>query len=118
MGAPDFERLMALQRGAWRRYALAAALLLLLGLAATVWGLASGRPLPLSPAAPGLMAAALAALLWREAVERRDRLGGLEVLEQEWNGPAQAEPAQRERLLTLIGRMFARPRAPDDGGEP
>ncbi len=92
---------MTLQRGAWRGYAVAAALLLLLGLAAAAWGLASGHPLALSPAAPGLMAAALAALLWREAIERRDRLGGLEVLQQEWDDPAR-EAADRERLLALV----------------
>ncbi len=105
---------MTLQRGAWRRYAVAAALLLLLGLAAAAWGLASTHPLALSPAAPGLMAAALAALLWREAIERRDRLGGLEVLQQEWDDPV-LEAADRERLLALVERMFARPPAQGAG---
>ena len=98
---------MALARGGWRRYALAAVLLVLLGLAAAAWGLASGRPLALSAAAPGLMAVALATLLWREAVERRDRVGGLEVLEQEWQEPElEPDPTERRRLLALIERMF------------
>ena len=105
---------MALARGGWRRYALATVLLLLLGLAAAAWGLASGRPLALSAAAPGLLAVALAALLWREAVERRDRVGGLEVLQQEWQEP-ELDPTARERLLALIERMFdGRPARPKE----
>jgi hypothetical protein len=89
-------------------------LLLLVGLAAAAWGLASGRPLALSAAAPGLVAAALAALLWREAVERRDRVGGLEVLEQEWQEP-ELDPTARERLLALLERMFdGRPARPKE----
>lgn len=106
---------MASQRGAWRRYVVAAALLLLLGLAAAAWGLASGQPLALSPAAPGLMAAGSAALLWREAIERRDRLGGLEVLQQEWADPALGA-ADRDQLLALVERMFAG--APTQGAGP
>ena len=113
-GTPDFERLVALARGGWRRYALATVLLPLLGLAAAAWGLASGQPLALSAAAPGLLAVALAALLWREAVERRDRVGGLEVLQQEWQEP-ELDPTARKRLLALIERMFdGRPARPEE----
>lgn len=112
-GTPDLERLTARMRGGWRRYALGAALLLVLGLAGVAWGLASGRPAALSPAAPGLLAAALAALPWREAVERRDRLEGLEVLQQEWPDLARDAP-ERERLAGLIERMFGR--RPVEGG--
>src|SRR3954454_19822014 len=80
----DFERLAARQRGGWRRYALAAVLLLVGGIAAALAGLVTdggARP-PL--VVGGTLAAAQAVLRWREAAERRDRADGLEVLGEEW----------------------------------
>jgi hypothetical protein len=51
----------------------------------------------------GLLAAALAALPWREALDRRDRAGGLEVLADEWAGLPPGDVAGRAALLRLVG---------------
>jgi hypothetical protein len=106
--APGFERMAARQRGGWRRYALAAALMVVLGLAAALAGVVAGGTARLPLVVAGLMAAALAALPWREALERRDRAGGLEVLGEEWAALAPGDEADRARLLALVAAMFGR----------
>jgi hypothetical protein len=99
-------------RAGGRCHAAGAALLLAGGAAFAVAGPALGAPMA---AGPGLLAAALAALPWREALERWDRAQGLEVLAEEWDEAAAAGPDEagaRERLLALAEAMFGRGRPP------
>jgi hypothetical protein len=102
----DFERLAARQRGGWRRYGLAAALLLVSGIAAAFVGLVADGVTRLPLIVGGLLAASLAVLPWREAVERRDRADGLEVLGEEWVALAPDDERGRRRLLVLARAMF------------
>ena len=79
-------RLAERLRRARRWYAAAAVVLAAGGLGATAAGLlgvGSARVPATALVAVGLLAAALAALPWREALDRRDRAGGLEVLAEE-----------------------------------
>jgi hypothetical protein len=109
--APDFERMSARQRRGWRRYALAAALLVIVGIGAALAGVVAGGATRLPLVVTGLTAAAFAALPWREALERRDRAGGLEVLGEEWAALPPEDEDGRARLLTLVEAMFGRVRA-------
>lgn len=102
----DFERLAARQRGGWRRYALAAVLLLVGGIAAALAGLVTDGVARLPLIVGGALAASLAVLPWREAVERRDRADGLEVLGEEWAALSPDDERGRRRLLVLAGAMF------------
>jgi hypothetical protein len=102
----DFERLAARQRGGWRRYGLAAALLLACGVAAALAGVMAGGIARLPLTVGGALAASLAVLPWREAIERRDRADGLEVLGEEWAALSPDDERGRRRLLVLAGAMF------------
>jgi hypothetical protein len=104
----DFERLAARQRGGWRRYGLAAAVLLVGGVVVALAGVVTEGVARLPLIAGGVLAAALAVLPWREALERRDRADGLEVLGEEWAALAPDDEGGRRRLLALALAMFGR----------
>src|SRR3954471_15054852 len=102
----DFERLAARQRGGWRRYGLAAVLLLIGGVVGVLAGLVTDGMARLPLIVGGSLAASLAVLPWREAAERRDRADGLEVLGEEWAALSPDDEGGRRRLLVLAGAMF------------
>lgn len=111
MQAPDgtagsagrsFERLTARLRRARRWYSTAAVALAAAGLGAAAAGLSGLGPAPvLVPV--GLLAAALAALPWCLALDRRDRADGVEALAEEWAGLPPGDETGRAALLRLVG---------------
>lgn len=97
----SFERLTVRLRRARRWYSTAAAALITVGLGAAAAGLLGLGPVPvLVPV--GLLAAALSALPWCLALDRRDRADGVEALADEWAGLSPGDEAGRAALLQLV----------------
>ena len=77
--------------------------LALVGLALVAFATAAPPGLRLPALVVGALALALCILPLREAQERRERIEGLEVLADEWST---AGPAERDRLVALLTRLY------------
>jgi hypothetical protein len=108
---PDLGRFMTAHREAAARARLVAIALAALGVLLLLLGLAPlGLPAWVFLLA-GLVVAACAAFPAREYLEHRDRISGLEVLQDEWRelqASGAADPAEVERLRVLVARLYPR----------
>lgn len=105
-----FDGMMAVHRGAARQYRLYA--LLLVGFGVALVGLGLLAVLPAVPALViGVVTAAVAVFPYRDMVERRERVEGLRVLQDEWRelAPASTAPAQdADRFVELLWKLYAK----------
>lgn len=103
---PDFAWMMARHAKAARGYRLALTGMVIVGLAVAALGLVS--PTLREPLlAAGLMLAALAVVPFKEMRERRERIEGLEVLQEEWADLAARDNAvERHEFFQLIARLY------------
>lgn len=104
------DRLMAVHRRALRQFRLAAWALLVVG--ALIVGLGFFTALPWLPAlVVGVVCASVAVFPYREAVERDERIDGLQVLQDEWRELAQTSstPDQdADRFIELLWKLYGR----------
>lgn len=108
---PPFDSLMGIHRRAAGFYRLLAGLLIVGGLALLAVAPLLDGPAAYPPAALGVFLVSLAAIPWREVVERRDRIQGLGVLRDEWDQlagqPGDGAPDRLRALLTELYRLPA-----------
>jgi len=104
------DSLMATHRGALRQFRLAVWLLLAIG--AAVVGLGLLAYVPLLPAVVvGVVTLAVAVFPYREAVERSERIEGLQVLQDEWRELERSSttPEQdADRFIELLWKLYGR----------
>ena len=106
----DFERMIAVHRGASRGYRLYAAGLALAGAILVI--LAFAGSLPWLPAlVTGVIALAVAIIPARHVIERRERIEGLEVLREEWRDLSKDSKngdENHQRFFALLHKLYAR----------
>lgn len=111
----DFDRLVAVHRGAARGYWVYAVTLVAFGIALV--GLAFFQQLPwLIGLVVGLLACALAVLPAGQAVERGERIEGLVVLRDEWQElkrDGEITEDERARFFDLMRRLYSGQRKQD-----
>jgi hypothetical protein len=105
-----FDSLMATHRGARRRLQLAFWALLLIGVGLVALALLGALP-QLPALVVGVVTAAVAVFPYREMVERDERIGGLQVLREEWRGLASASKTPQQdtdRFIELLWKLYGR----------
>ena len=104
--APDFAWMMARHAKAAQGYRLALIGIVVMGLGVAALGLVS--PTMREPlVAAGLMLTALAVVPFKEMRERRERIEGLQVLQEEWADLAARDNAvERHEFFQLIARLY------------
>ncbi|MCB2054308.1 MAG: DUF3040 domain-containing protein [Geminicoccaceae bacterium] len=106
---PPFDQLIAIHRGARRGFLVYAVLLAIVGAALLVAGLAGKIPW-LIALVTGVIALVVAIFPYRQSIERRERIEGLQVLAEEWRDivARSADPVgARERFMGLLERLYA-----------